>query len=47
MIVAEFVETAQEARALRRHGVDALQGYQFGRPTLVWADGEAVDRALA
>ncbi|MEM7267749.1 MAG: EAL domain-containing protein [Pseudomonadota bacterium] len=47
MIVAEFVETAQEARALRRLGVDALQGFLFGRPTLVWADGEAVDRALA
>ncbi|MEM7546783.1 MAG: bifunctional diguanylate cyclase/phosphodiesterase [Pseudomonadota bacterium] len=37
MIVAEFVETASEARILRQLGVDGFQGYFFGRPALVWS----------
>ena len=32
--VAEFVETADEARILRDEGVGQLQGYLFGRPEL-------------
>ena len=30
--VAECVETAEDAEALRRHGIDYLQGHYFGRP---------------
>ncbi len=33
--VAECVETAEEAELLEREGVDFLQGYAFGRPTVV------------
>ncbi len=40
MVIAEFVETAQEARVLRKLGVDGFQGYLFGKPTLVWDEGE-------
>lgn len=36
MVIAEFVETAQEARVLRKLGIDGFQGYLFGKPTLVW-----------
>jgi len=32
--VAECVETAREAAILRREGVDLLQGYYFGKPSL-------------
>jgi len=32
--VAETVETEEDAEALARHGVDYLQGYLFGRPSL-------------
>jgi diguanylate cyclase (GGDEF)-like protein len=32
--VAEFVETEADADALRELGVDALQGYRYGRPDL-------------
>lgn len=32
--VAETVETVADAEALARHGVDYLQGYLFGRPSL-------------
>ena len=32
--VAEFVETAEEARLLREQGVGFLQGWHFGRPEL-------------
>ncbi|WP_207456936.1 GGDEF and EAL domain-containing protein [Azospirillum sp. SYSU D00513] len=32
--VAEFVETEEQATALRREGVRMLQGYRFGRPSL-------------
>ena len=32
--VAESVETAQEAEILTRMGVDCLQGYYFGAPTV-------------
>ncbi|HUZ71826.1 MAG TPA: EAL domain-containing protein [Stellaceae bacterium] len=34
LTVAECVETAEEAALLRREGVNFLQGYHFGRPTL-------------
>ncbi len=34
LTVAECVETAEEAAMLRREGVNFLQGYYFGRPTL-------------
>lgn len=47
MIIAEYVETAQEARVLRQLGVDGFQGYLFGRPTLVWSDGENVAEPVA
>lgn len=40
MVIAEFVETAQEARVLRKLGVDGFQGYLFGKPTLVWDEGD-------
>jgi EAL domain-containing protein (putative c-di-GMP-specific phosphodiesterase class I) len=33
--VAECVETAQEAAILRREGVAFLQGYYFGRPSII------------
>ncbi len=33
-IVAEFVETAAEAEYLRGEGVNFLQGYHFGKPSL-------------
>lgn len=39
MTVAEFVETAAEARTLRDLGVDGFQGFHFGRPQLVWSGG--------
>ena len=32
--VAEHVETAEDARYLRQIGVDCLQGYHYGAPTL-------------
>jgi EAL domain-containing protein (putative c-di-GMP-specific phosphodiesterase class I) len=32
-IVAEFVETADEAEYLRKEGVHYLQGYYFGKPS--------------
>ncbi len=32
--VAEWVETAQEAALLKQQGVDLLQGYHFGKPTI-------------
>jgi EAL domain-containing protein (putative c-di-GMP-specific phosphodiesterase class I) len=34
LVVAEAVETAEEAAALRRLGVDCMQGYAFGLPTV-------------
>jgi EAL domain-containing protein (putative c-di-GMP-specific phosphodiesterase class I) len=39
--VAECVETEEEAAMLRRQGVDFLQGYYFGKPTIVraWPEG--------
>lgn len=42
MVIAEYVETAQEARVLRKIGVDGFQGFLFGQPTLVWSDGESI-----
>ncbi|MGB0506335.1 MAG: EAL domain-containing protein [Pikeienuella sp.] len=44
-VVAEFVETAEQARVLRRLEVDGFQGYLFGEPMLVWADGEYIRRS--
>lgn len=43
-VIAEHVETAAEARALRGLGVDGFQGFLFGRPALVWSDGADVAR---
>lgn len=45
--VAEFVETPQEAAFLTEIGVDCMQGYYFGAPTIrpVWEDGGAMRRA--
>ncbi len=42
--VAEFVETADEARILRDEGVGQLQGYLFGRPEMArpWATPKLV-----
>ena len=34
LTVAECVETADEARILREEGVDYLQGYYLGRPSV-------------
>ena len=31
-VIAEGVETAEEAAHLRSLGIDCLQGYLFGRP---------------
>jgi EAL domain-containing protein (putative c-di-GMP-specific phosphodiesterase class I) len=41
--VAECVETEQEAAMLRQQGVDFLQGYYFGKPTIVraWPESPA------
>jgi EAL domain-containing protein (putative c-di-GMP-specific phosphodiesterase class I) len=41
--VAESVETAEDARYLERLGVDCLQGYYFGAPTIRprWASEQA------
>ncbi|HZL59854.1 MAG TPA: GGDEF and EAL domain-containing protein [Stellaceae bacterium] len=33
-IIAEWVETPEEAAILRREGVELLQGYLYGKPTL-------------
>lgn len=47
MIIAEFVETAAEARTLGRLGVDGFQGFLFGRPALVWDRGrDGTDQGL-
>ena len=42
-VVAECVETPQEAECLRAMGVDCLQGYLFGAPTVrpVWQTSDA------
>jgi EAL domain-containing protein (putative c-di-GMP-specific phosphodiesterase class I) len=32
--VAEWVETAEEAKLLEQQGVDLLQGYHFGKPSI-------------
>lgn len=45
MVVAEAVETAREARCLRDLGVHGLQGFLFGRPTLVWSEEQDAARA--
>ncbi len=37
-VVAEGVETAEEAATLVRTGAHLLQGYHFGRPSLTWPD---------
>ncbi|MBD3679705.1 MAG: EAL domain-containing protein [Rhodobacteraceae bacterium] len=45
--IAESVETADEAAFLTALGVDCLQGYHFGAPTIepVWAEGKTQRRA--
>lgn len=47
IVIAEHVETAAEARALRQLGVDGFQGFLFGRPALVWSEGSNVARNFA
>ena len=47
MVIAEYVETAQEARVLRNLGVDGLQGFLFGKPTLVWDEEKGTGRVNA
>lgn len=47
MVIAEYVETAQEARVLRKLGIDGLQGFLFGKPTLVWDEESSVDLVKA
>jgi EAL domain-containing protein (putative c-di-GMP-specific phosphodiesterase class I) len=47
MVIAEYVETAQEARVLRNLGVDGFQGYLFGKPTLIWDKGQSSNRVNA
>lgn len=45
MVIAEHVETAIEARALRALKVDGFQGFLFGRPALVWSEGVSLSRS--
>lgn len=47
MVVAEYVETAAEARVLRSLGVDGFQGFFFGRPALVWSGPAASGQEVA
>ena len=47
IVIAEHVETASEARALRQQGVDGFQGFLFGRPALVWSEGAKIARSFA
>ena len=47
MVIAEYVETAQEARVLRNLVVDGFQGYLFGKPTLIWDKGQSSNRVNA
>jgi diguanylate cyclase (GGDEF)-like protein len=49
LTVAECVETAEEAALLRREGVNFLQGYYYGRPSLEppWAAAPGAKRAAA
>ncbi|MEL7464961.1 MAG: EAL domain-containing protein [Pseudomonadota bacterium] len=42
MVIAERVETAMEARALRKLEIDGFQGFLFGRPALVWSEGARI-----
>ncbi len=45
--VAECVETGQDAEYLADIGIDCMQGYYFGAPTIrpIWATGAAARRA--
>ena len=47
MVVAESVETAEDAAFLQANGVGAMQGYLFGAPTVrpVWIEEKARKRA--
>jgi EAL domain-containing protein (putative c-di-GMP-specific phosphodiesterase class I) len=45
--VAEFVETGSDANALAELGVDCLQGYYFGAPTMVPPWQQDAPRAAA
>ena len=46
-VIAEGVETAEEAAWLRQNGVDCLQGYLFGVPVTARAPGRAEARLRA
>lgn len=48
MIVAEYVETQQDADTLSEMGVDCLQGYHFGAPTMQppWAHPAQLAQAV-
>jgi diguanylate cyclase (GGDEF)-like protein/PAS domain S-box-containing protein len=48
-VVAECVETAEDAAAVKRFGVDFLQGWHFGRPQIerCWASARPALRAVA
>ncbi|MEO1613890.1 MAG: EAL domain-containing protein, partial [Pseudomonadota bacterium] len=45
MVIAERVETAVEARALRALKVDGFQGFLFGRPALIWSEGSQISES--
>jgi len=44
-VIAEGVETEQQAAFLRRHGCDQAQGYFYGRPVAADCIGERLARA--
>jgi EAL domain-containing protein (putative c-di-GMP-specific phosphodiesterase class I) len=47
--VAEFVENEQDAQFLAQNGIDCLQGYYFGAPTVrpPWSENPDQIRASA
>lgn len=47
LVIAEFVETAAEARVLRSLGVDGFQGFFFGKPALVWSNEDMAAQGAA
>ncbi len=49
LTIAESVETEKDARFLAANGIDCMQGYLFGAPTVRpgWATGESARRRAA